>query len=102
MWRKKGGYVYIMTNQHNTVLYVGVTSNLPGRIGQHKDKYYPKSFTDRYNIDKLVYFEVFELIVLAIVREKQIKAGSRKAKEALINSMNPEWRDLFWEVQDYN
>lgn len=102
MWRKKGGYVYIITNQHNTVLYVGVTSNLPGRIGQHKDKYYPKSFTAKYNIDKLVYFEVFELIVLAIAREKQIKAGSRKAKEALINSMNPEWRDLFWEVQDYN
>ena len=102
MWRKKGGYVYIITNQHNTVLYVGVTSNLPGRIGQHKDKYYPKSFTAKYNIDKLVYFEVFELIVLAIAREKQIKAGSRKAKEALINSMNPEWRDLFWEVQDYD
>lgn len=102
MWGKKSGYVYIITNQHHTVLYVGVTSNLPGRIGKHKDKYYPKSFTAKYNVDKLVYFEVFDSIVTAIEREKQLKAGSRKKKEALINSSNPAWRDLFWEVQDYN
>lgn len=99
---KKGGYVYMMTNQHNTVLYVGVTSNLPGRVGMHKDKYYPKSFTAHYNIDKLVYFEAFDSIVSAIDREKQLKAGSRKRKEILINSINPTWRDLFLEVQDYN
>ena len=74
MHRKKGGYIYIITNQHHTVLYVGVTSNLPGRIGQHKDKFYPKSFTAKYNVDKLVYFEVFNSIVDAIMREKQIKA----------------------------
>jgi putative endonuclease len=97
----KGGYVYIITNQHHTVLYVGVTSNLPGRIGKHRDKFYAKSFSAKYNVDKLVYFEVFDFIVDAIQREKQLKAGSRKRKEALINSMNPEWRDLFSEVQDY-
>ena len=101
MYRKKGGYVYIITNKYNTVLYVGVTSNLPGRIGKHKDKFYPKSFTAKYNVDKLVYFEVFDSIVDAIFREKQIKAGSRKRKEELINSLNPAWKDLFWEVQDY-
>ena len=102
MHRKKGGYVYIITNKYNTVLYVGETSNLPGRIGEHRDKFYPKSFTAKYNIHKLVYFEVFDSIVDAIIREKQIKAGSRKRKEDLINSFNPDWIDLLWEVQDYN
>ena len=99
---KKGGYIYIVTNQHNTVLYVGVTSNLAGRVSQHRDKHYPKSFTARYNANKLVYFELFDSIEDAILREKQIKGGSRKRKEDLINAYNCEWRDLFWEVQDYN
>lgn len=102
MSRKKRGYVYIITNRHHTVLYVGVTSNLPGRIGKHRDKFYPNSFSGMYNVDKLVYFEVFDFIIDAIAREKQLKAGSRKRKEELINSLNPEWRDLFWEVQEYN
>jgi putative endonuclease len=97
----KGGYVYILTNKHNTVLYTGVTENLVARVGEHRDRVYPKSFTARYNIYKLVYFEFFDSIEAAIEREKQIKAGSRKKKERLIVMMNEDWNDLFGEVQDF-
>ena len=90
-----GGYVYILTNKHNTTLYVGVTSQLHARIQQHRDKIFPKSFTTRYNLTKLVYFEEFNSIEHAIAREKQLKAGSRRAKLALISSTNPNYRDLF-------
>lgn len=83
-----------MTNNHNTTLYVGVTSDLLNRVDQHKNKVYPKSFTSRYNLFKLVYDEGFHSIEEAINREKQLKAGSRKNKEKLINGLNPEWRDL--------
>jgi len=89
-----GGVVYIMTNFKNTALYVGVTSNLAKRFYEHQSKKYPKSFTAKYNINKLVYFENFTRIEEAILREKQIKAGSRAKKEQLINSINPEWNDL--------
>ena len=95
----KGGAVYIITNTGHTTLYVGVTSNLVGRITQHRNKAYPRSFSARYNLSKLVYYELFHSIKEAIAREKQIKAGSRADKEALINSMNPEWRDLFEDVK---
>ena len=95
----KGGAVYIITNKSHTVLYVGVTSDLFGRITQHRDKVNPKSFSAQYNLSKLVYYELFHSIVEAIAREKQIKAGSRADKERLINSMNPEWRDLFEDVK---
>lgn len=88
------GYTYIMTNKNNTVLYVGVTSELRERVDKHKEKKYPNSFTARYNIDKLVYFEKFENMGDAIQREKQLKAGSRKKKEALINSVNSGYKDL--------
>jgi putative endonuclease len=71
-----------------------VTSGLKDRVNQHKAKKYPGSFTSRYNLMKLVYFERFDSIVEAIRREKQIKAGSRKRKLDLINKMNPEWKDL--------
>ena len=91
-----------MTNENNNVLYTGVTSNLVARVSEHRDKLYSKSFTSRYNINKLIYFEVFDTIEEAIAREKQIKAGSRKTKEKLIYAMNPEWRDLFDAVQDYD
>ena len=84
-----------MTNLHNTTLYTGVTSDLYGRVLEHKEKKYPKSFTARYNIHKLVYFQHFESIEEAIDREKQVKAASRKYKEGLINSINPDWKDLF-------
>lgn len=86
-------YVYIMTNKNNTVLYTGVTSDLRKRVFEHKEKIF-KGFTKKYNINKLVYFEVFDSIEEAIVREKKIKGGSRQRKIDLINSMNEEWRDL--------
>src|SRR5690606_17389498 len=89
----KKSYIYLLTNKNNTVIYTGVTSNLLKRIYQHKSRFY-KGFTYKYNCDKLVYYEEFDDIEQAIAREKQIKAGSRKAKELLINSMNPEWNDL--------
>ena len=91
---QKGGYVYILTNKNNTVLYVGVTNNLFRRIEEHKHKIHPESFTARYNIDKLIYFEKYNNIVDAIAREKQLKAGSRQKKIELINRMNPSWEDL--------
>ena len=86
--------VYIMTNKTNTTLYTGVTDNLMRRVLEHKNKT-NKGFTSRYNICKLVYYEVTHDVQAAILREKQIKAGSRKKKMDLINSMNPEWKDLY-------
>ncbi len=90
-------YIYIMTNVMNTVLYVGVTNDLVRRVYEHKQKL-ADGFTRKYNIVKLVYYEVFEDIENAILREKQIKAGSRQKKVQLINSMNREWRDLYDEL----
>jgi putative endonuclease len=90
-------YVYIMTNVRNTVLYVGVTNDLIRRTYEHKEKLV-SGFTKKYNIVKLVYYEVFEDIENAILREKQIKAGSRQKKVQLINSTNKEWRDLYDEL----
>jgi putative endonuclease len=94
----KGGAVYIMTNQWNSTLYTGVTADLRRRNYQHKNKVSEQSFTAKYNLSKLVYFEVFHDIEEAIGREKQIKAGSRAKKIALIEKMNPEWKDLGVEV----
>jgi putative endonuclease len=91
----KPGYTYILTNKNNTTLYVGVTAYLKERIVQHKEKQDPKSFTARYNLNKLVYYEAHQMIGDAIGREKQLKAGSRAAKVQLIEGMNPEWLDLF-------
>jgi putative endonuclease len=88
------GFIYIMTDKNNSVLYTGVTSDLKGRVIQHKSKKYPQSFTSRYNLFKIVYFEKFDTIIEAISREKQIKGGSRKKKTDMINLMNPEWADL--------
>lgn len=96
---KKGGCTYILTNFYNTVLYTGVTSDLKHRIGQHKNKVSPCSFTAKYNCDKLVWFEIFSDIADAIMREKQIKAGNRKRKEDLIHAINPHWNDLWEEIQ---
>ena len=91
---ERGGFVYILTNKSNIVLYTGVTSNLYARIDEHKNKIHLRSFTARYNIDKLVYYEFLLTIEEAITREKQIKGGSRKKKLDLINSKNPKWLDL--------
>jgi putative endonuclease len=85
-----------MTNTRNTVLYTGVTNNLPRRVLEHKSGKESK-FTGKYNVDKLVYFECGDDVSAAIIREKQIKAGSRKKKIDLVNSMNSEWKDLFDE-----
>jgi putative endonuclease len=86
-------FVYIMTNARNTVLYTGVTNNLMRRVLEHKDKT-GSAFTKKYNVNKLVYFEAGSDVNQAIFREKQIKAGSRQKKIDLINSINPEWKDL--------
>ena len=94
---QKKGYVYILTNKNNTTLYIGVTSNLAKRIHEHKTKAVD-GFTKRYNLTKLVYYEVHEDIYNAISREKQLKGGSRKKKTELIESVNPEWKDLFDEI----
>ena len=88
-------YVYIMTNQRRTTLYVGVTNNLSRRPWEHRDKIHSKSFTARYNLDQLIYYEMFDNVGLAIAREKQIKSWSRQKKIDLINGTNPEWRDLY-------
>ena len=98
---EKGGAIYIMTNKTHTTLYVGVTSELYSRIYQHKTNYYPNSFTAKYNCHKLVHFETFHSIEEAIDREKQIKAGSRKKKIELIDSSNPDWKDLFEEIKEW-
>jgi putative endonuclease len=91
----KGGHVYIMTNKHHTVLYIGVTSDLPNRVYEHKAHLFKGSFSDRYNLEYLVYYETFEGIEEAIIRETEIKKWSRKKKEALINNFNPDWQDLY-------
>lgn len=94
----KPGFVYILTNQHHTTLYTGVTAVIVKRTQQHKENYHPKSFTARYNLDKLVYYEAFQMIGDAIAREKQIKSWKREKKITLIDGFNPEWKDLYEEV----
>jgi putative endonuclease len=88
------GFVYILTNKNKSVLYTGVTSNLKARIEQHKHRKHPDSFSARYNLSNLIYYERLDTIGEAIIREKKIKGGSRKKKLDLINSTNPEWNDL--------
>ncbi len=83
-----------MTNKNNTVLYTGMTNNLIRRVYEHKEKIIA-GFTKKYNCTKIVYYEIFNDPYNAIAREKQIKAGSRKKKIELINSMNPDWKDLY-------
>ena len=90
----KSGYVYIMTNKNNTVLYTGVTSDLQRRVWQHREKLV-EGFTERYQVAKLVYYEACPDMLSAIAREKQLKGGSRQKKVDLINGLNSEWRDLY-------
>ena len=89
--------MYILTNHNRRVLYTGVTNNLVRRIYEHKNKL-NDGFTKKYDVNKLVYYEFFEDITLAINREKQIKSGSRKKKLDLINKFNPEWKDLYSQI----
>jgi putative endonuclease len=90
-------FIYIATNKNNTVLYTGVTNNLRRRIYEHKNKLV-SGFTEKYNVDKLVYYEVFDNVKEAIFREKQIKAGSRRKKIELIESINNGFTDLYEEI----
>jgi putative endonuclease len=96
---EKRGYVYIMCSMNHTTLYTGVTSILASRVAQHKEKFYPNSFSAKYNCIKLVYYKWFDTIMESIAEEKRIKGGSRKKKELLINSMNPEWNDLYEQIK---
>ena len=90
-------YVYILTNKRNTVLYTGVTNDLQRRVYEHREKLI-SGFTKKYKVYKLVYYEETESIEAAILREKQIKGGSRQKKIDLIVRMNPQWRDLYEEI----
>jgi putative endonuclease len=97
-----GGYVYILCSNNQLVLYTGVTSDLHKRIHEHKIKYYSQSFTAKYNCTRLVYYCFFERIEQAISEEKRIKGGNRKAKLNLINSINPEWKDLWTKIKEWD
>lgn len=90
-------YIYFLTNNHNTVLYVGVTCELIRRIYEHKNKLV-KGFTQKYNVDRLVYYEAYDSIIVAIAREKQIKGWSRQKKNDLVNVFNPKWEDLYQSI----
>jgi len=87
-------FVYILTNKRFTVLYTGVTSDLEQRVYEHKTKFYPDSFTAKYQCDRLIYYEEFSDVEEAIKREKQLKKYKRTFKANLINQMNAEWKDL--------
>ncbi len=95
---ERGGCVYITTNKLHTVFYTGVTSDLRGKIWDHKNKTHPNSFTAKYKCDKLVYYYFYSTIVEAISAEKLIKGGSRESKKALIQEMNPDWIDLYDDI----
>jgi len=95
---RASAYIYILTNKARTTLYVGVTDDLPSRLWQHRTKQSPRSFTARYDLSILVYYEGFTWISNAIKREKYIKGKTRKWKEELIRAKNPVWRDLTDDV----
>ncbi|MBE6678812.1 MAG: GIY-YIG nuclease family protein [Ruminococcaceae bacterium] len=86
-------YVYVLTNKHGNVMYIGVTNNLARRVHEHKSKHV-EGFTKVYNVDKLVYYEEYSNIRDAIAREKQLKGWRRSRKDALVASVNPEWNEL--------
>ena len=90
-----------MTNKNKTTLYIGVTSDLVVRVQQHKQHVFKNSFTDRYNLEYLVYYENFSSIEEAISREKEIKKWRREKKEMLIHAQNPHWRDLWEKIKDW-
>jgi len=92
--KQKYYYVYILSNKYNNVLYVGITNDLIRRVYEHKNKLV-EGFTEKYNVDKLVYYELFNDPINAITREKQLKGYSRKKKVELVNSFNPGWKDLY-------
>ena len=91
-------YVYILSNKYCNVLYTGVTSDLPRRVYEHKNHLDPDSFTSKYNVTRLVYFEETSDVKAAIEREKQIKSWNRNRKTALIMEKNPQWIDLYNQI----
>ena len=91
------GIVYILANKHNTTLYTGVTRNLQRRVAEHK-LHLNKGFSDKYNTDKLVYYEIYDRLDAGILREKRLKKWHRAWKDALIDHFNPEWRDLSEDI----
>ena len=95
---KRGGLTYITTNKNNTTLYTGSAEDVTSRMIEHKEKYYPRSFTARYNLDKLVFYRNFSPIEEAREYERYIKGKTRQWKVDLINSTNPDWRDLTDEL----
>ncbi len=97
MKKEKYSYIYILFNKRNGTLYTGVSANLVKRVYEHKQKIV-EGFTKKYSIDKFGYYEIFDNIENAITREKQIKAGSRKNKIKLIETINPEWKDLYYDI----
>jgi len=94
---EKHYYVYILANKVNTVIYIGITNDIKRRIYEHKNKVV-EGFTKKYNINKLVYYEVFDDPYNAITREKQLKGWIRAKKDELVNSINPDWKDLYEEI----
>ena len=88
-------YVYILANATNVAIYTGVTRDLARRVYEHRNHLDPNSYTAKYNIHKLVYFEATSDVKAAIEREKQIKSGNRAKKNALVETMNPKWEDLY-------
>jgi len=91
-------FVYILTNKINTVLYVGMTTDLRTRLWEHREKINPKSFTARYNTSKLIYYEPYQSVEEAVERERYIKGKTRKWKADLVATMNPNWNDLTVEI----
>lgn len=89
---------YIITNKDNSALFVGSTGNLSQRIFKHKNKTYKNSFTEKHNLDKLVYYEGFETMEQATLREKQVKSWSKNKTKKLVNKLNAEWRDLYDDI----
>ena len=90
----------MMTNKLRTVLYIGVTSNLLSRVREHREHFYPNSFTSKYNCEILIYYEYLDDNTAAIAREKEIKKCRREKKEILINSNNPYWKNLWDEIKE--
>ena len=95
----KGGCVYIMASPNRSTLYIGVSSALVERVWQHRTKYYPTGFTARYNCVMLVFYKYFESIEAAIAEEKRPKKANRAYKDRLIESENPNWDDLWFQIQ---
>ena len=98
---ERGGCIYFMTNKNKTTLYLGVTSNLIKRVSEHKNHIYQDSFTDRYNLEMIIFYEFISTIEEAILREKQVKKWNRAKKNELISTLNPEWNDLWIEISKW-